>query len=385
MHNRMNRAVGRAIGPLCLAGVALAACSPPPAAYEPAPPPPGYASATVITAPPPDLPVYEQPPCPGDGYLWTPGYWAWADGDYYWVPGTWVEAPQPGYLWTPGYWGWGGNAYVFHEGYWGEHVGFYGGVAYGYGYTGHGYEGGRWDHDHYFYNQSVNNVNTTVVHNVYNTTVINNNTVNVTRVSYNGGNGGLQDRATPEEESAGQARHIPPVAAQTQHVQAARSNPQLRASANQGKPPIAATPRPGAFTESGVVAAKEGGAVHNAPARPENVASRPATAVHPADLPPAEHPAPPNTGDQKLDQQYQQEQEKLVSQQAQERQQLQQKQDQDHQKLTQQKADAATTQKLEQQHTQQTQQLAQKHAKQMQDLKAKQQPHKDQGGQKEKP
>ena len=34
---------------------------------------------------PPALPVYEQPICPGDGYIWTPGYWAWddADQDYY--------------------------------------------------------------------------------------------------------------------------------------------------------------------------------------------------------------------------------------------------------------------------------------------------------------
>ena len=54
---------------------------------------------------PPALPVYEQPAAPGDGYIWTPGYWAWDDddGDYYWVPGTWVMAPQPGYLWTPGW------------------------------------------------------------------------------------------------------------------------------------------------------------------------------------------------------------------------------------------------------------------------------------------
>ncbi len=43
---------------------------------------------------------------PGDGYVWTPGYWAWGDDiqDYYWVPGTWVPAPEPEYLWTPGYW-----------------------------------------------------------------------------------------------------------------------------------------------------------------------------------------------------------------------------------------------------------------------------------------
>ena len=61
---------------------------------------------------PPPLPVYEQPICPGDGYIWTPGYWDWSD-DYYWVPGTWVIAPEPGFLWTPAYWGWGGNGFIF--------------------------------------------------------------------------------------------------------------------------------------------------------------------------------------------------------------------------------------------------------------------------------
>ncbi len=42
---------------------------------------------------PPELPVYEQPICPGEGYIWTPGYWAWDpdDEDYYWVPGTWYR------------------------------------------------------------------------------------------------------------------------------------------------------------------------------------------------------------------------------------------------------------------------------------------------------
>src|SRR5580692_6540582 len=96
-----------------------------------------------VSIAPPELPVYEQPICPGDGYLWTPGYWAW-DGDYYWVPGTWALAPEPGFLWTPGYWGWGGSGFFFNEGYWGPEVGFYGGINYGFGYFGHGYEGGRW-------------------------------------------------------------------------------------------------------------------------------------------------------------------------------------------------------------------------------------------------
>src|SRR5467141_2838823 len=172
---------------------------------------------------PPALPVYEQPLCPGDGYIWTPGYWAWdrEDEDYYWVPGTWVEAPEVGFLWTPGYWGWERGAFFFHEGYWGPHVGWYGGIVYGFGYFGHGYEGGRWDNGRFLYNRSVNNVNVTNIHNVYNTTVINNTTVN--RVSYNGGQGGINERPRPDEEAAERERHIPPVAAQTQHFQAART------------------------------------------------------------------------------------------------------------------------------------------------------------------
>src|SRR5580700_6527051 len=63
--------------------------------------------AVSITVAPPALPVYEQPPCPSAGYIWTPGYWAYGPNGYFWVPGTWVMAPQPGFLWTPGYWGWG--------------------------------------------------------------------------------------------------------------------------------------------------------------------------------------------------------------------------------------------------------------------------------------
>jgi hypothetical protein len=339
-----------------------------------------------ITIGPPALPVYEQPPCPAEGYIWTPGYWAYGDDDYYWVPGTWVLAPEVGFLWTPGYWGWGGDRFIFYEGYWGPRVGFYGGIVYGYGYFGEGYEGGRWDHDRFFYNRSVSNVNVTNIHNVYNTTVINNTTVN--RVSYNGGNGGINARPTPEQESAARERHIPPVAAQTQHVQAARANPELRASANQGKPPVAATPKPGAFKDPAVVAAKEAGSPYHPPAnraaaqppantpapRPENNVPKPPDASHAKDLQPHLRPAPPNTGNAKADQKYQQQQDKLYAQQNQEHQKLQQKQEQDHQRLAQQNADEARKQQLEQKHQQQTQQIEQKHAEQQQHLQTKQQP-----------
>ncbi len=330
-----------------------------------------------ITIAPPPLPVYEQPLCPGDGFIWAPGYWAYDYDfdDYYWVPGTWVLAPEIGFLWTPGYWGWGGDRFIFYEGYWGPRVGFYGGINYGFGYFGEGYEGGRWDHDHFFYNRAVNNVNVTEIHNVYNTTVIN--TVN--HVSYNGGNGGIDRRPRPEEEAAARERHIPPVAAQTQHVQTARSNPQLRASMNMGKPPVAATAKPGEFNGHGVVPAREAGGSYTPAAnrggnrgrtenRPENNVSRPSNPVHPHDLSPMPRPSAPNTGNPKLDRKYQQQQEKQAAKQEQERQKLQQKQDQEHQRLAKQNADEARKQQVEQRHQQQTQQLQQKHQQQQQQL-----------------
>jgi hypothetical protein len=336
---------------------------------------------------PPPLPVYGQPLCPGDGYLWTPGYWAYDydDGDYYWVPGTWVLAPEVGFFWTPGYWSWGGEGFIFHEGYWGPQVGFYGGINYGYGYFGEGYEGGRWDHGRFFYNRSVNHVNVTEIHNVYNTTVINNTTVN--RVSYNGGNGGINRRPTPQEETVAHERHIPPVAVQTQHVQAARTDRELRASVNQGKPSVAATPKPGAFKDRAVVSAKQAGGPYDPPARraarqPEGNqpasrsenAPRSGNAVHPRDFPSDERSAPSNSGNARADQRYQQQQQKLFAKQEQERQKLQQKQEQDNQRLEKQRVDDSRKQQVEQRHQQQRQQLQQKHEQQQQKLQGRQQP-----------
>jgi hypothetical protein len=334
-----------------------------------------------VTFGPPPLPVYEQPLCPGDGYLWTPGYWAWSDDDddYYWVPGTWILAPEVGYLWTPPYWAWSDGAFVFYDGYWGPHIGFYGGINYGFGYFGDGFEGGRWDHDHFFYNRAVTNVNVTNIHNVYNTTVVNHYTT-VNRVSYNGGNGGVSARPTPEQEAAVHERHLPPPAPQVQHVQAARGNPELRASANHGKPLVAATARPGAFSGREAIPARAAGGAYNPPARrggaqprAEN-GSRPSNPIHPNELPPMDRPAPPNTGNAKADKKYQQQQEKLQQKQDQERQKLQQKQEQEHQRLAQQNANEARKQQVEQMHQQQTQQLQQRHQQQQQSLQQRQAP-----------
>lgn len=356
-------------------------------------------SIRVGFAPPP-LPVYEQPLCPGDGYIWTPGYWAWdADGDdYYWVPGTWVLAPEVGYLWTPPYWGWGDGAYIFYPGYWGPRVGFYGGIVYGFGYFGRGYEGGRWEGGHFFYNRYVNNINVTEVHNVYETRVEERN-VNVTRVSYNGGNGGVSARPTAEEETAMRERHVAATSAQTQHTQEAMRNTQFRASVNRGKPPIAATDRPGEFSGKNVVPARAGGNYTPPPNRGNASAGggaarndRPPNAVHPKELPPMEHGTPPNTGNAKQDQKYQQQQAKLYEKQNQDRQKLQQKQDQEHQKFEQQQAKVAKQQmqetqhqqqqqqmqqrqqQMEQRHQQQTQEMQQRHTQQQQQMQQRQAP-----------
>jgi len=214
---------------------------------------------------PPAIPVYAQPPCPGPSYIWTPGYWAWdpADG-YYWVPGTWVMAPFVGALWTPGYWGWNNGAYLWTRGYWGLTVGFYGGINYGFGYTGYGYGGGYWNRGAFYYNRTVNNIRTTNITNVYNKTVVNN--VSVNRVSYNGGPGGVTVQPTASQLAASRARRAGPVAAQTLQESSARSNRQQWASVNHGRPAVAATPKPGAFSSSSVVRASRAGAPYHAPA-----------------------------------------------------------------------------------------------------------------------
>jgi hypothetical protein len=214
-----------------------------------------------ITVAPPPLPIYEQPPLPAPGYLWTPGFWDYGDAGYYWVPGTWVEPPAVGLLWTPGYWGFNNGIYAFNRGYWGPHVGFYGGIDYGFGYGGFGFEGGEWRGGAFAYNRAVNNFGGVHVTNVYNRTVINN---NVTRVSFNGPNG-VNVHPRPEEEAFAHERHVDATSVQQQHFQQAARNPELRASVNHGAPAIAATARPADFRGPGVVAGRGAGEASRAP------------------------------------------------------------------------------------------------------------------------
>ena len=216
-----------------------------------------------VNVAPPVLPVYVQPPLPAPGYIWTPGYWAYGDAGYYWVPGVWVQPPSAGLLWTPGYWGWGGGFYAWHPGYWGPHIGFYGGINYGFGYGGVGFVGGYWRGGAFYYNRSVTNVSVTNVTNVYNRTVVVNNT---RTTSFNGGEGGIEARPTAQEEAAAHETHTAALPSQAQHEQAASQNRQNFASENHGRPAVAATSRPGDFSSHSAVPARSAGGEYKAPA-----------------------------------------------------------------------------------------------------------------------
>jgi hypothetical protein len=203
---------------------------------------------------PPALPVYVQPVAPGDGYLWNPGYWAYAPDGYYWVPGVWVRPPQVGVLWTPPYWGFAGGVYGFHEGYWGPHVGFYGGVNYGFGYGGAGFGGGHWNGGFFAYNTAVMNIGVGAgFHSTFvdRTVIVNN---NFSHTSFNGGPGGIQARPSAQEQQWSHENHIAPTAEQQSHYQSAQGNRANFASANGGHPANAAFSRPG--STAGAVAAR---------------------------------------------------------------------------------------------------------------------------------
>src|SRR3984885_7773108 len=194
-----------------------------------------FAQDVSITVAPPPLIAYEQPPCPEDGYFWSPGYWAYGDDGYFWVPGSWVEVPQPGYLWTPGYWGFGDGFYHWHHGYWGRHVGYYGGINYGFGYYGSGFSGGRWEGNTFRYNTAAWRVNTNVIHNTYvDRTVIHNGAAN-NRVSFNGP-GGIEARPTSAQEAAARDHHLEATESQRAHEQEARNDRNQHFSTNHGQP-----------------------------------------------------------------------------------------------------------------------------------------------------
>ena len=176
-----------------------------------------------------------------------PGFWAWRKDvpDYYWVPGTWVKPPRAGLLWTPPYWSHADDGYVFHAGYWAEAVGFYGGIDYGYGYSGDGYQGGRWENDAFFYNSGTNNLGSLTIAHQYGQKIAPNE--HSMRVSFNGGSRGTKTRPTPEQERLARNSHVAPTAEQQHHFEMAAKDRSLYSKLNRDQPGIAATSRAGDF------------------------------------------------------------------------------------------------------------------------------------------
>jgi hypothetical protein len=217
-----------------LAFVAAAAMC---AAPLPAPAQVSVGISLTFGSPPPPIPVYVQPYPPGPDYIWSPGYWDGSPDGYYWVPGTWVLAPEPGLLWTPGYWAWDGDAYAWTPGYWANDVGFYGGVNYGYGYFGVGYDGGVWSGDVFEYNTYVTRVDAGFRHHhhVYFDPRVYVNRSHY-RISYDGGRDGLRAHADARELRASHGRHFGMTSAQRGHVLAASHDRSLLARYNHGRP-----------------------------------------------------------------------------------------------------------------------------------------------------
>ncbi len=334
-----------------------------------------------ITLAPPALPVYAQPVLVEEGGIWAPGYWEYnQEGGYFWVPGAWVQPPEVGLLWTPGYWGWGDGGYAWNEGYWSPTVGFYGGIAYGFGYSGRGYTGGHWQGQQFYYNTAVSHVNVTNIHNTYTQTVVNNITVN--RVSFNGGKGGVTARPTAAEQAAAHAPHQPATAVQMQHRQAALANHASLASVNHGKPGVAAASKPAEHNGREVVKASSAGTPEKAsrtvvaakaqkPAVNAAAETR-AQPVHAKDLPPLARQAAPKTGNAAHDNANQRAQDDLRVSQQKQRQELQQQQAADHERAAKQPAAGAGVKALELQHQTQTQALAQRHTTEQKTLRESQ-------------
>jgi len=217
--------------------------------------------------------------------MWTPGYWAYGQDGYYWVPGAWVPAPYAGALWTPGYWGWASGLYVFHPGYWGYHVGYYGGVNYGFGYGGIGFAGGLWRGGVFSYNTAVMHVGVGGGWggHVYEDRVAVDRgfVARDSHVAFSGGPGGIQHQPTADERVAEHEQHTAPTSFQSQHESSARADRTSYSKFNGGHPsnlavsrplPVESHPAPAA---SHAIGSQPGGAGAGG-----SHASAPATAYH---------------------------------------------------------------------------------------------------------
>ena len=90
----------------------------------------GALTLTALTAPaiaqihvyigsaPPPLRYETRPPMPGQGYVWTDGYWANSGGHYVWRGGAWQRPPYAGAYWSHPHYDHYDRGWQVHEGHW---------------------------------------------------------------------------------------------------------------------------------------------------------------------------------------------------------------------------------------------------------------------------
>jgi hypothetical protein len=201
-----------------------------------------FAGAIIsVSMMPPPLPAYNLPPCPDQNLVWVPGYWGWFQNNYYWVPGAWVEPPFAGAMWTPSYWSWSHHVftmYTWHSGYWSYHVGYYGGVNYGYGYGGFGYSGGVWHGGLFAYNLEIVPVDNRWVRETFRDPgLVDRGYIDRNNHSgFNGGPGGVDYHISPEEQAVEHEKHWEPTAFQVQYETGIRSDQTYWYNTNHGQP-----------------------------------------------------------------------------------------------------------------------------------------------------
>ena len=128
---------------------------------------------------------------------------------------------------------------------------FYGGINYGFGYSGDGYQRGRWQKTAFLYNQAANNLGAVKVAHTYDQAIpVDNSAV---QASFNGGSRGTKTQPTSEQEELAHGEHVAPTAKQQAHFEMAAKDRSLYSKLNGGEPGIAGTSHAGVLSGSGVV------------------------------------------------------------------------------------------------------------------------------------
>jgi hypothetical protein len=75
------------------------------------------ADSQIINDVAPPAPRVEIAPPVRDGFVWSPGFWAWSGHSYYWTPGS-SEVQRRGAHYVPNQWQQTGTQWLFVRGHW---------------------------------------------------------------------------------------------------------------------------------------------------------------------------------------------------------------------------------------------------------------------------